>query len=865
MRPTGPPVFTGSWGGPSPVSSFRIIDGEPPIGQQVVIDPVQAERGGFEVGQDITISLPSGEPEVFTLSGTIDFGEGGTGGAFFILFDLPTAQRVLGLPGQVDSVVVSAADGVSPDELVTAISAVLPDDLEAVTGEVVIGEQKDFGSFINIFGNVLLGFAIVVLFVSTFIINNTFATLVGQRTRMFGLMRSIGASSKQIMQMVFIEAGSIGLAASGLGLVGGLGVASALKQLFSSAGGEFPEGPLEIRTRTIIVVVIVGMGVTLASAILPALARHRSLRLKPSNWWKNSTAFTVRIAAGSAVLLPGLILMAIGMFGNPGGTAATLACIGIGGALTFIGVSMLSAMFAGVVAGFIGQPVSKLRGVTGRIARGNAVETLRTSSTVTALMIGLALISGVAVLTKSILDSFEEVLSESISADLWIFESNQRLEFSGLLVDRLAELPEVGHIAGFSPTAIRIDDEVLTATGYDSSTGTSVVNMGIVDGIAEIGREGIAVLDTVASKRQLSIGDQVDIEFEDGYSTSLKVRGIFDDASLVGADWLIDHGLTTDHRITDGITFAVSYADGVDPAAGRAAVEATTSASHELSVQDNTEFQEEAEEQIAQLQIVITALLVLCLVVAFFGIVNTMVLAVLERTREIGLLRAVGMTRRQLQSSVRWEAAIISLFGALLGVVLGLLLGWAQLLRFLTHSSANLESHGDSSLSTWWWGPTWGNRCMVPCVRRSPQCSRSDLNPVATTMALDPHHLSDDALEFLRDYVLATLTTLRADGSPHVVPVGFSYDMPTATAMIIAVDGSQKVVNADRNGRAVVSQVDGPIALIRRNGASLRDQEEIRVAEERYARRYRQPAQRDDRVAIIIDVDRVLGRVPEAR
>ena len=129
-------------GGPSPVSSFRIIDGEPPIGQQVVIDPVQAERGGFEVGQDITISLPSGEPEVFTLSGTIDFGEGGTGGAFFILFDLPTAQRVLGLPGQVDSVVVAAADGVSPDELVTAISAVLPDNLEAVTGEVVIGEQR---------------------------------------------------------------------------------------------------------------------------------------------------------------------------------------------------------------------------------------------------------------------------------------------------------------------------------------------------------------------------------------------------------------------------------------------------------------------------------------------------------------------------------------------------------------------------------------------------------------------------------------------------------------------------------------------------------------------------------------------------
>ena len=205
--------------------------------------------------------------------------------------------------------------------------------------------------------------------------------------------------------------------------------------------------------------------------------------------------------------------------------------------------------------------------------------------------------------------------------------------------------------------------------------------MGIVEGTAEVGRDGIAILDTVAEERQLAVGDQLNVEFEDGFVTSLDVRGIFDDAAIAGADWLIDRDLSREHRITDAITFAgLTYADGVDPAIGRAAVEATTAAFPQLSVQDNTEFQEEAEGQIAQLQVVITALLVLCLVVAFFGIVNTMVLAVLERTREIGLLRAVGMTRRQLQSSVRWEAAIISLFGALLGVALGLLLGWAAVI-----------------------------------------------------------------------------------------------------------------------------------------------------------------------------------------
>ena len=684
VRPTGPPVFTGSWSGPSPVSSFRIIDGEAPVGQQVAIDPIQAERGGFTVGEPVTVSLPSGELETYTLSGTIDFGEGGTGGAFFILFDLPTTQHVLELEGLVDSIVVAAADGVSPETLVAAIAPVLPDDLEAVTGAVVIGEQKeDFGTFINIFGNILLGFAIVVLFVSTFIINNTFATLVGQRTRQYGLMRSIGASGKQIMQMVFLEAGAVGFAASGIGLVGGFGVAAGLKKLFSTAGGEFPEGPLEIRLRTLIVVVVVGMGVSLASAVVPAL---RAARVAPLEAFRTGgqpvRPLKVRIAFGSAVLIPGIALLCWGMFGDPGGTSATLSAIGFGGALTFIGVSMLSAMFAGAVASVIGAPVARLRGVTGQIAQGNARRNpKRTSSTVTALMIGLALISGVAVLTRSILDSFDEFLSESISADLFVFESNQNLEFSGALVDKLQTLPEVDQVAGFSPLEVRVDGDQVGATGFDSVTGTSVVNMGITEGTAAIGTKGLAVLDTTATELGLNLGDTVTVEFEDGFTTDLTIQGIFDDRSVIDADWLFDRGLTREHRITDAITFAgITFTPGTDPAVARAAVERVTGSFPQLAVQDNTEFKQQAEDQIAQLQIVISGLLVLCLVVAFFGIVNTMVLSVLERTREIGLLRAVGMTRRQLQSSVRWEAAIISLFGALLGVVLGVILGWASVI-----------------------------------------------------------------------------------------------------------------------------------------------------------------------------------------
>ena len=248
IRPQGPPVFTSSWGGPSPVSSFTLLEGTAPQGQQVALDSGQATTGGFEVGDLVTISLPIGEPEQFELSGIIDFGQGGTGGAYFLLYDLPTTQRIIDAAGVIDSIVVNGVDSVAERDLLASIDNMLPEDIEVVSGDTVIGEQQDsFGSFIDIFGNILLGFAVVVLFVSTFIIYNTFAILVGQRTRQLGLLRSIGASGTQIRIMVLLESVIIGLIASVVGLFGGLGVAWLLKKLFSSGGDHF--GPICERSK----------------------------------------------------------------------------------------------------------------------------------------------------------------------------------------------------------------------------------------------------------------------------------------------------------------------------------------------------------------------------------------------------------------------------------------------------------------------------------------------------------------------------------------------------------------------------------------------------------------------------------------
>ena len=383
------------------------------------------------------------------------------------------------------------------------------------------------------------------------------------------------------------------------------------------------------------------------------------------------------------MLLPGLAALFYGMFGDIEGTAPRLAAIGVGAALTFLGVAMLSALFAGRAASVLGLPAERIKGITGRLARDNASRNpQRTAATATALMIGLALITGVAVLTESLLQTFDEILEESITADLFVFEEAQGLPFSSVVVDQLDALPEVAEVTGFTPVEAKVDNSVEDLAAYDTETGTSVVNIGIVEGSLDgtngLGDDGIAVLADRAETLGLSIGDTVAIELEDGFTTDLTVEAIYDEDTVVGAPFVVDRELTSPHLNVDNVAFVgLTFADGVEPDVGRVAVEGVTSNFAQLSVQDNTEFQQQTEDQIGQLQIVINGLLVLCLVVAFFGIVNTMALSILERIREIGLLRAVGTTRRQLRSAVRWEAVIVAVFGSLLGIIMGLLLGWA--------------------------------------------------------------------------------------------------------------------------------------------------------------------------------------------
>jgi len=680
-RPQGPPVIANSWAGPSVVSPFELVEGEAPGVGQIAIDTAQARNAELAIGDIVGVAAPGlTQPENFEVSGIISFG--GIEGAYFNTFELATMQRIMDKDGIINGIAVNAENGVDADALLVDINEAIGDSsIEAVLGTTVADETSgDFRQFIDIIGNVLLGFAIVVLFVSIFIIYNTFAILISQRIRQFGLLRSVGATGRQLTRMVLIEALLIGVVASIIGLFGGIAIAQGLKWLFSLGGGQFPDGPLLFKPRTIIVVFVLGIGVTLLSAVTPARLAQRIpalAALREGAAAGRSESRTRRILIGGIITAGGIGLTLLGLFGTLD-TVPRLAALGVGAALLFIGVAMISVLFASATSRFLGAPAEAAFGLTGRLGRDNASRNpQRTAATATALMIGLALITGVMVLAQSLRVSFNKILDETVAADLFIFEENQGLPFAGTAVDQIEGLSEIGDAAGITNLKVLFKDEIIDIAGFDTDTRDRVIDVQLTNGDYPTGNT-VMVLEEHADEFGYAIGDTVAFEFEDGVTENLSIVGTFEDQTLVAANWVADRDLTSTHTEFNSVNWVgATFADGVEAEQAQLATQNAISNFPQLSVQDNSEFKESQEAQLNQVLYLIFGLLFLCIVVAFIGIVNTMALSVLERTREIGLLRAVGMSRRQLRSTVRWEAIIVGIFGALLGVILGLVIGYA--------------------------------------------------------------------------------------------------------------------------------------------------------------------------------------------
>ncbi len=680
----GAPTLGVAWTGDESLSGLQIKgEGRPPSGaSEVAIDKETADREDFAVGDTIQVITDTGTFP-FTITALVGLGDSdGFAGATLAAWDVATAQQVTGAIDQFDAVDVAVDESADPAEVQTRIEEMLPPGTEVITRQELIDESKSqLDTIIGTFRNVLLGFAFVTAFVSAFLINNVFQITIGQRLRELALMRAVGAGGKQVRRMIYTEALVMAVVATALGIGGGILVARGLLAVFNAAGAGFPDTSTVLLPRTVIIAAIVGIGVTMLSVIVPA---RRAARIPPVAAMRPELGFeamsTRRLVLGTVVTVIGAVLFVLGLFARPGGTVGALTLAGLGALLIFLGAASLSSTVARPVTRLLGWPVARVFGPPGKLAQENAGRSpRRTSATAAALMIGVALVSAAAVFASSLRATFSEILEDSVKADFIITDES----FQGLspaVAETLAQQPELSAVTPVRGAAALVDGDEKAVGAVDPLAFEQLVDIDVTDGdFQALADGGIFVHKDPAEDLDLQLGDPVEMTFQNGTIETLPVAGIFEDASLAG-NWLIS--IDTLERVSPAATprdfFVVArLADGVTAEEGDAAVTAAMEPFPQALVQTNAEFREDQEGQIDQILITITVLLMFAIVIAVLGISITLALGVFERTREIGLMRAVGMNKRQTRRSVRWEAIIVSTFGALVGIVVGTLIGIA--------------------------------------------------------------------------------------------------------------------------------------------------------------------------------------------
>jgi putative ABC transport system permease protein len=689
---TGAPTLGTNWMRTAALSPLRLRTGrEPRQPDEVVVDAVTARRNDLALGDTVRI-LFRGPPGDFTIVGITGFGEADNlAGATLAAFETTTAQQVLAKPGRFDTIDVKAADGVGALELRQRVEAVLPAGFESVTGSQVAEEgAEDIQDALGFLGTALLVFAGIALFVGAFIILNTFSILVAQRTRELGLLRALGAQRGQVLRSVVAEAAIVGLVASLVGVGLGVLVAIALQALLRAFGIDLPGTATRILPRTVIVSLVVGEVVTLLSAIVPArrassIAPMAALR---EGQPEDAGSLRRRTLAGVVLASAGVAVLAWALMGDAGG----IGLVGLGAALVFVGVALVAPVAARPLARAIGSPLPRLMGISGKLARQNAMRNpRRTAATAAALTVGLGLVGCVSVLAASIKASSVEIIDRALAADFVVSTDQFMPSISTALADRLSLVAELGAVTALQTGDWRFEGEGRSLFAGDPSTIASLMNLevrsGNLDGLAE---GGLMVEEREAEEQGFAVGSTVAMEFARTGVQQVPVAGTYARNQLLG-NYLVSTR-TYMSNYTERLDFVVlaRAAPGVPAATARAALERVTAEFPNVVVRDQTEFKETQKDQVNQALGLVSALLGLAIVIALLGIVNTLALSVFERTRELGLLRAVGMSRRQVRAMIRGESVIIAVIGAVLGLAVGVLFGSVLV--------ADLRSQGISRL-----------------------------------------------------------------------------------------------------------------------------------------------------------------------
>jgi putative ABC transport system permease protein len=665
------------------LSPWQLTEGSrPPAAGEVVVDKHSADIGDLKLGDAVTVLTQTG-PHKLTLVGTARFGSvDSPGGASVAIFDLATAQEVLlGGADEVDAVMVHASSGISEDELTSRISAVLPKGVEALTGAQITKETQDvMHEGLSFFSTFLLVFAAIGLIVACFTIYNTFQIIVTQRSREMALLRSVGASRRQVLWAQLLEAVIVGVFASVIGLFAGVAVAGGLKAMLNAFGIGIPAGGTVFTARTAVLAMSVGTIVTIFSAVFPSM---RASRVPPLAAIREiaaeagGTRVRSRLIEGGALTALGIGFFVVGL------TGAGILVVGIGALLVFVGVFVTAPLIARPVARVFGAPIARMTGVTGAIARQNAMRNpKRTARTGGALMVGVALVVAITVIAATARDWTHDVIGGQFTGDFVV--STNTMGFGGIspdLAKRLDALPEVATAAGVrigGARDISAGGGDTTYVSVDPATAGHVFDIGMIEGTIEaLTPDGILIDDNKARDRHLAVGDTIGFGFVNGTTRTLTVEGIYSKDDLAGP-YVVSNAL---HEQTgaDQFDFSVyvATAPGVSEADAKAAISSVSDDYPNAKLQSRSEYINAQAAQVDQIVNLMYGLLGLAILIALLSIANSISLSIHERTHELGLLRAVGMTRHQTGSAIRWEAAIVATLGTALGALLGLFFGWA--------------------------------------------------------------------------------------------------------------------------------------------------------------------------------------------
>lgn len=735
----GAPVAGTMWTEDESLSQLYLTQGKRPVGNtQFAIDIGTAEQYDFVIGEEYQLTTPTG-PRTFTLTGIMQFGwpENAGLGATFSVFDKSTAQEVLDAPNQFTEIVVRAKEGQNIDDLKARLEGALPEDVvEVVTASEVTEEFKSaFETVISIFQTVLLVFAFVILFVSAFIVSNTFNIILYQRIRELALLRSIGATPRQVRISVLLEALVIGASAVITGIALGMLGAVGIRGLFSALGASLPAGDLPLTLRTVIVAVTLGMIVTLIASFVPAV---KASRTSPIAGLREDSAVSAskrhrstRMYVGLGIATLGAALSLAGLFTDIGTGSLQLSLLGAGAAAVFIAVAIISPLVAEPIVSTIATPLIT---ITGQMARKNAARNpQRTSATAVALTVGLALMAAVSVVGDSFSVTFNERLTSAVKADFIISAERPNPSIAKQLKADLADTG-LGTVVTFTSTLVqtfpdgvpeglyappgglpgapsdKLDDntDTSTITPTEVESSISIVDISNINQVANLRisegslenfnpEKGLLIHRDTADARELAVGDEVPIRFITGNIQTMEVAAIYE-SDAFWADLMIDTQLgdqftrydeviTIKLASTQSDTAATQTAQS-DTAATQTAIEdviedarvrltEVTEKYGNVVLQTRAEFLADIEASRTTATTFVTVFLGFAVVLALFGIVNTLTLSVTERTREIGLLRSVGMTKRQLRVMICQEAITVALYGTLIGLVLGVIFGVA--------------------------------------------------------------------------------------------------------------------------------------------------------------------------------------------